>query len=128
MSNVCFRRMASLCAIPLFIATLSFAQTDIGSIGGYVKDPSGAVIPKAKVIVKNEATGQQLPATSNDGGYYVVTNLQPGNYTVSAEAPGFKRYESVHNTLEANSALSLDPLLTVGAATETVEVTATARS
>ena len=126
MSNICFRRMAFRFAIPLFITASVFAQSDIGSIGGFVKDPSGGVIPKAKVVVKNEATGQQIPATTNESGYYVVTNLQPGNYTVSAESQGFKRFESSHNTLVANGALSLDPILTVGAATETVEVTATA--
>src|ERR1051325_5303573 len=126
MSNICFRRMAFRFAIPLFITASVFAQSDIGSIGGFVKDPSGGVIPKAKVVVKNEATGQQIPATTNESGYYVVTNLQPGNYTVPAESQGFKRFESSHNTLVANGALSLDPILTVGAATETVEVTATA--
>lgn len=113
-------------AIPLFITTLALAQTDIGSIVGFVKDTSGGVIPKAKVTVKYEATGQVSTATTNDSGYYVVTNLRPGIYTVSAEASGFKRIESVHNTLEANSTLSLDVVLTVGAASETVEVTATA--
>src|SRR5579871_4970271 len=121
MSYVCLRRIVALITIPLLITLLAFAQTDIGSISGYVKDPSGGVIPKAKVTVKNEATGQQIPVVTNDSGYYVVTNLQPGNYTVNAEAQGFKRFESTHNTLTANAALSLDAILSVGAATETVE-------
>src|ERR1039458_8169539 len=56
----------------------------------------------------------------------LVANSHPGVYTVAAEAPGFKRFESTHNTLAANSALSLDAVLTVGAATETVEVVASA--
>jgi hypothetical protein len=118
--------MALMCAIPLLLATFGYAQTDIGSVSGFVKDPSGGVVPKAKVLVKNEATSQVISAVTNDSGYYVVTNLQPGVYTVAAESAGFKRYESAHNTLVANSALSLDVVLTVGAASETVEVTETA--
>ena len=126
MSNVCFRRMAAILAIPLLIVAAAFAQTDIGAISGFVRDPSGGVVPKAKVVVKNESTGQEFPTATNDSGYYVVTNLQPGSYGVTAEAPGFKRFESTKNILAANSALSLDASLTVGAATETVEVSATA--
>jgi hypothetical protein len=127
MSDVRFDRMALLClAILLAFSFPASAQSDYGSIGGFVKDPSGAVVPKAKGLVKNEATGQTVNATTNDAGYYVATNLQPGYYTVDAEAAGFKKYESTHNKLDANSALSLDAALTVGSSTETVEVSATA--
>jgi len=102
------------------------AQTDAGSVGGFVRDPSGAVIPHAKVVVKNEATGEEHPATTNDSGYYTVTNLPPSLYVVTVEAAGFKKFDSTHNRLAPSSALSLDATLTVGAATETVEVSATA--
>ena len=128
MSRVCFRRMVSISAIALLLTAVTLAQTDVGSISGFVKDPSGGVIPQAKVVLKNESTGQQFPTVTNGSGYYTVTNLQPGPYTVSAEAKGFKRYESSQNTLVANSALTLDVNLTVGAATETVEVSATAQA
>ena len=102
------------------------AQSDVGSIGGFVRDPSGSVIPKAKVDIKNEATGEEHVAATNESGYYTVTNLPPSLYTVTVEMAGFKKFESTHNKLDPNSALSLDAALTVGAATETVEVSATA--
>jgi hypothetical protein len=117
--------MFTLAAIVLTCATAN-AQSDLGSIGGFVKDPSGGVVPKAKVIVKNEATGQQHQVSTNDSGYYTVPNLPPGYYTMSAEASGFKRFESTQNKLDPNTTLSLDANLAVGAVTDTVEVTASA--
>jgi len=119
------RVLSTLVGLAVFSAIL-MAQSDVGSIGGFVRDPSGGVVPKAKVVVKNEATGEEHPATSNDSGYYNVTNLPPSQYTVTVEAPGFKKFDSTHNRLEPSTALSLDAALTVGAATETVEVSATA--
>src|ERR1700722_4784152 len=106
----------SACLTALLFATVSFAQSDYGSISGFAKDPSGAAVPKAKMTVKNEATNEERSATTNDSGYYTVTNLQPGLYAVSAEAPGFKKFTSEHNRLEGNSTLSLDAGFTIGSA------------
>jgi hypothetical protein len=104
----------------------AYAQSDYGSISGFAKDPSGAVVPKAKMVIKNEATNEEHSATTNDSGYYIVTNLQPGYYSLTAEAAGFKKFTSEHNKLEGNSTLSLDAVFTIGSATETVNVEATA--
>jgi Carboxypeptidase regulatory-like domain/TonB-dependent Receptor Plug Domain len=123
MRLVCVIR--ALLAGAVFLA-IAMAQTDVGSIGGFVRDPSGGVVPKAKVIVKNEATSEEHPTTTNDSGYYTVTNLPPSFYTVSVEAAGFKKFDSTQNRLVPNTVLSLDATLTVGAATEVVEVSATA--
>jgi len=120
-------RVAVFSVTLLFLfASLASSQTDTGSIGGYVKDPSGRVIPKATVTIKNEGTNVVQTLTTNEAGYYVAPNLQPGNYAVTAEAPGFKRFESRQNKLDSNSALSLDATLTVGNITDTVEVAASA--
>ena len=110
----------------LFSVAVATAQTDTGSIGGFVKDPAGGVVPNAKITITNEGTGAAETLTSDGSGYYIAPNLPPGIYAMSAEAPGFKRFESAHNRLAPNTALSLDANLTVGAVTETVEVTATA--
>ena len=119
------KTLLALAALFLF-SFAAYAQSDYGSISGYVKDPSGRVIPKAKIVAKNEATGEEHTITANDSGYYTVPNLQPGLYTVMAEATGFKKFNSTHNKLDADSALSLDASLTIGSATETVEVSSTA--
>jgi len=120
------RVLHALLGLAVFTAIL-MAQSDVGSIGGFVRDPSGGVVPKAKVVLKNEATGEEHTATTNDSGYYTVTNLPPSLYTMTAEAAGFKKFASTHNKLDPNSALALDAALTIGSATETVEVSATAQ-
>ena len=62
----------------------------------------------------------------SDSGYYIITNIPPAVYTVTVDAAGFKRFESSANKLNPSATLSVDAALTVGAATETVEVVATA--
>ena len=114
------------CVVLSFFATSLFAQSDNGSISGYVRDPSGAVVPNAHVVIKNEGNNSEHAATTDTGGHYVVTNLQPGLYTMTADAGGFKKFQSTQNKLNANSALLLNAELAVGQATETVEVSATA--
>jgi hypothetical protein len=128
MSIVCSRWLLRGIAAILFTAVSLYGQSDYGRVVGFVKDPSGAVIPKAKVTVKNEATGVALTATSNDSGYYVVSNVPPGFYTVTGEAKGFKVSEVVHNKLDADQTLSVDVGLQVGQAAETVEVVASAQT
>src|SRR5215831_5577307 len=125
-------RVRSSQAVGLAVAMMlclssAFAQSDLGSISGFVKDPSGAVVPKAGVIVKNEATGTERRTSTNESGIYTVTNIPAGLYTVTAEAPGFKKFEARNNKLDPSAALAVDVALTVGASTETVEVAASAQ-
>ena len=123
MKNAWFIRAALLLALACLAL---FAQSDLGSITGFVKDPTGATIPNATVTVRNEATGAERKATTNESGSFTVTNIPAGFYTVDVEAKGFKKFQSAHNKLDPSATLSLDTPLTVGAASETVEVTATA--
>lgn len=122
-------RLASSC-LWFLICTLfslaAFAQSDVGTITGFVRDQTGAVVPNAKVTITSEATNEAHTVNTDTQGHYTVTNLLPGSYTMSAEASGFKKFESSHNTLQANSTIALDADLAVGQTTETVEVTATA--
>src|ERR1700733_6559434 len=83
--------------LAFLFALACFAQTDTGSIGGYVKDPTGRVVPKATVTIKNEGTNEVHTLVTNEAGYYVAPNLSPGIYAVTAEAAGFKRFESKEN-------------------------------
>ena len=104
----------------------AFAQSDTGTIGGFIKDASGAVVPAATVVLTNEATGEAHQAKTDAQGHYTVTNLTAGDYSLTAEVKGFKKYVTAHNTLGANTTLSLDAALTIGAMTEEVTVSATA--
>ncbi|HZP07040.1 MAG TPA: carboxypeptidase regulatory-like domain-containing protein [Terracidiphilus sp.] len=117
------------CAVWILVLSSAgaFAQSDKGTIEGFVKDTSGSVVPDAKVLLTNEATGEKYQATSDAQGHYTVTNLTAGSYTLSVEVKGFKRYVTSNNTLSANTTLDLDAPLTIGAATEEVTVSATAQ-
>src|SRR5271169_4097043 len=107
MNRVCSLRAMVLALVLLLSTSLAFAQSDLGSISGFVKDPSGAVIPKAKITVKNES-GLERQATTNDSGYYTVTNIPPAFYTIGVEVAGFKKFESTANKLDASASLSVD--------------------
>jgi hypothetical protein len=127
MSQGCLRLGPLSCLAALLVfCPASFPQSDLGSIVGFVRDSSGATVPNAAVIVKNEATGTEQRTTTNASGYYVVTNAAPGFYSVSVQAAGFKNFEVTHNKLDPNATASVDAGMIVGAPTETVEVTATA--
>jgi len=110
----------------LACAFVAFAQSDTASITGFVKDASGATVPNATVVIKNEATGVERRATTNETGYYIVSSLPPGFYTVIAEATGFKRFEKTQNKLDPGIGSAVDAAMQVGSATETVNVVADA--
>jgi len=125
-----FRQTRSFVALAFFIclffSVTVFAQSDVGTIVGFVRDQSGAVVPNAKVTIKNEGTGEAHTVSSDAQGHYVVPSLPPAYYIMTTEAAGFKTYTSSHNKLDANSTISLDADLAIGASTQTVEVTGTA--
>src|SRR5581483_717718 len=93
------------------------------SISGHVTDPSGASVPRAKVEVKNLATKERSSAVTDSSGSYTIPLLQPGQYDLTVEAPGFKQYVVNNVTLEISQAAGIDVKLQVGDVTQTVEVT-----
>lgn len=119
------RAILFLFFVSLPSSVVVFAQSDLGTISGYVKDPSGATVSAAKVTLRNQS-GLERQATTNDSGFYTVTNLPRGLYTLQVEAPGFERYESKDNKLDAAANLVIDAQLAVGSNSQTVEVTASA--
>ena len=62
------------------------AQTDQGRIAGTVTDANGALVPGATIVVKNERTGEERTATTNEVGYFIVSALRPSTYSVNANA------------------------------------------
>jgi hypothetical protein len=101
------------------------AQTTTGTISGTVIDPSGNVVPAAKVSVTDEATGDVRRAETTPTGDFIFPSLLPATYTVQVEMNGFQTFRSTGNVLTPNGRLALGDLrLTVGAVTETIEVAA----
>ena len=105
-------------------SSTAVAQSIVGRISGTVTDTSGGVLRGAAIKVINEATDASRSAVADDNGFYIVTNLPPGNYTVSVEHPGFKKSVQNGYTLVADGRLTADISLEAGAISESVSVTA----
>src|SRR5450631_4029836 len=108
------RAILLACSFLIFFTVRLIAQSDLGSITGYVRDPSGSVVPNAAVTATDESTGVVRTATTNEDGLFSVTNIPSGYYTVTAEAPGFKKYEATHNKLDPNATLRAEVVLEIG--------------
>jgi hypothetical protein len=113
-------------AIFLGLASLpAFAQTaGEGTIQGTVTDPSGAVVPNATVTATNVATGIGTSRTTTSNGFYVISPLLPGGYTVIVKAAGFTEFRQLNLTLNAMQTLGLNITLKVGSTSSNVTVTA----
>src|SRR5712692_444431 len=124
MRTSCVRALVLL-SVCLLVSGIVLAQSDLGTISGFIKDPSGATIAGAKVTVQNKS-GVERQATTNESGYFTITNVPPGFYTMSVEAAGFQKFQSIDNKLDPSADLVIDVMLTVGSASQTVEVSASA--
>lgn len=102
------------------------AAIDRGNIQGAVTDAQGAAIPGAKVVVKNLDTNVETTLTSNGAGIYLASELVPGRYSVHVEARGFSGVDISDIPVRANTTVSMDIHMTIGATTQTMSVTAAA--
>src|SRR5258708_8803567 len=112
--------------VSMFGALLAAQSTTDGAISGTVFDSNGAVIAKAQVVVRNNGTNAEQTVATDDSGYYRVIKLQPGSYTVSVNHPGFSAYKASQVIVGVGAVTEVSPHLQVGAATETVDVSAEA--
>jgi hypothetical protein len=110
----------------LLLGTGLSAQGFRATIKGRITDASGAVVPGAKVTVLNQGTQVGVSTQVSATGDYTVPLLQPGTYTVSAEATGFKRYVRPNIVLNTGQVAGIDIAMQVGEQSQAVEVTATA--
>jgi hypothetical protein len=93
-----------------------------GTFTGLVSDPTGAVIPGATVTATNEGTGVATGRPTNSEGFYTIPDLQPGFYTLRAEAQGFKAFVNAHIELTVGYTQKVNFKLEVGAVTQSVTV------
>ncbi|HZR31858.1 MAG TPA: carboxypeptidase regulatory-like domain-containing protein [Terriglobales bacterium] len=119
------RRLILLGSVLSLFCICALAQVTSGTMFGTVTDPSGAMLSNATVTVTNPATGLTRTMTTSEAGTFIVPNLLPGTYTISVEAPGFKKLEKTGVVLSAADRLNAGQLvLAVGTTTESVSVTA----
>jgi trimeric autotransporter adhesin len=121
------RAALALFAIGLFaigaLAGLSQAQSYYGALRGAIVDQNGGAVPNAKVTLTNQGTAATRAALSATGGEFVFSEVIPATYTLSAESPGFKKFERKGVVVGTQAQVSIDVSLEMGQVTESVEVT-----
>ena len=100
----------------------AFAQTVVGRISGTVQDANGATVPNATVKVSNSANNSVRTVTTDENGFYTITNLPVGTYTLEAEQKGYKKALVSGQSVTADARLTIDIKLEVGEVSETVEI------
>ena len=112
-----------IACLALFAPRSARAQASAG-ITGTVTDPSGAVVPNAQVTATNEGTSVSAHTVTSSAGTYSFKGLNPGKYTVTVEAQGFKKGVQQEVNVEVSTTPTIDIQLSTGTAAETVQVTA----
>ncbi|HYM09212.1 MAG TPA: carboxypeptidase regulatory-like domain-containing protein [Bryobacterales bacterium] len=121
---------ASFCVVGLLALSFAgalFAQSERGTITGTVLDPSGAVVPGARITVTNTATNVASQTVGTDSGDYTAANLPVGQYSIRVEKEGFKPAVVSGVTINAATTMRVNVTLEVGTSQQTVEVTAEAQ-
>lgn len=119
-------------ALPLFLLFItllawSAAAADIaGKIQGAVSDSSGAFVAGASVVARNTGTGVETGVVSTANGSYSFESLLPASYTVTCELAGFKKFVATDIRVTAQQTSTLNISLSVGAVSDSVEVSAAA--
>jgi hypothetical protein len=115
-----------ICLFVLFFAALSGTAQDFrASLTGLLTDPSGAVIKGASVTVVNAESGTTYKGKSSEKGVYYIPYILPGNYTITAEANGFKTGEQDKVVLLASQTFNQNFKLEVGSVSEKIVVSET---
>src|SRR5580700_9929415 len=123
----CIRRLAlsllGAVAVSVFLCGTSWAQEN-AELTGTVKDPSGAVVPNAKVTLTNASTAEVRAGTTNAAGLYDFPALHNGTYDLKVAATGFEAYAKTGIVMDVAATVREDAVLALGSSTTTVTVQA----
>ena len=119
------RSYTLLYLLAIVLAGVSFAQVN-AVVSGTVSDSSGAPMPKVEVVAKNVSTGIATTSITNETGSYVFPSLQPGTYTITASAQGFRTTSLNNVELSQNAQVRQNFTMEVSAGAQSIEVTAEA--
>lgn len=117
--------IAAFLVLP-FLGSLALAQRTTASVAGSIVDVTGATVPAAQVLLRNLSTGAERTVETNELGYYVVTALPAGPYSLTVKKAGFQTQTVSELVLVVDQNASINLTLTVGAITEAVNVAADA--
>src|SRR5881296_2895280 len=112
-----------LAILLLFATSGLWAQAPTGQITGTVNDPSGAVVPRAAIVLTNNATNTRRETNTNENGIFNIPALPPGVYSLSVEAQGFPKQVRENVELQVGQTDQINFTLQVGNVTETIQVT-----
>ena len=115
-------RLLGVFFILVGLCALTAWSQSTASLSGTVTDPSGAVVPNAKVTVHSLATGLDRVVNTDSAGLYVVPSLIPGDYKVQVSASGFSAYVVPKVTLDVDREVTVNMHLAISSAGETVQV------
>jgi Carboxypeptidase regulatory-like domain len=108
--------------LPILISKPVEAQVLYGSMVGTVTDQSGSAVPGASVVITNLETNDARNAQTDSGGVYTISTVPAGNFKVSVTKQGYNTFVTNSVEVTANNVVRVDPKLTVGAVSQTVEV------
>ncbi len=122
------RAKLTIALVVVLLAALPvLAQVDVSAqLSGSVVDPSGAGVPHANLVALNQQTGVETRATADGKGSFLFPSLAAASYTVSCEAGGFKQFFVKDIVLQSSKVATLTVALEVGAATQSIQVSASA--
>ena len=121
------RRFLLIFALALLVGAnvlTIFGQSVRGRIEGTVKDPQGQVVPNVALTVTNTGTGETLQTTSTEEGGFVVAEVKPGTYQITAEGTGFKKVAVEGIIVQVATVSNVNIDLQVGNVSEEVTVSA----
>ena len=119
------RALCAVCLVMLFflpMLPMLHGQSTTGVIGGTVYDPQHAVIPNARIVALNEATGAEFVAYTDKSGNYTLADLPPGTYSVDITGDAFTAFTATHVVVELGRRTPLTTTLHIGATSSTIQV------
>jgi hypothetical protein len=119
-------RLAVVAAAIQFFTVFGFAQSTFGEFVGIVRDPSGALMPGCTITVRNLGTSATRTAVVDDTGSYAVVNLEPGDYEITMQHPGFQKVTRSNVQLLSRQTVRVDGVMQVGSQAQTVDVSSEA--
>ena len=111
----------------LLSCSLAFGQSFTASVRGTAKDSSGGFLPLASVTITDTERGTSQTTLADEAGRFTITALPPGQYVLTVELTGFKKFSSGRFILTVQQQATIDAVLEVGAVSETVEVSGVGR-
>jgi trimeric autotransporter adhesin len=116
-------RISRLAAFGIAVVSMISAQNFVGGVRGLVLDPGGAAIANATVTLTNQATRVASTAATNATGQYSFSQVDPGTYSITVEAQGFKKLTRPDVVVGTQETVGVDLTMEIGQMTESVEVT-----